>query len=57
MVNERNRQIQISNRDLKIISFLLEMEIVDYSKVDYNKMVARYVRMIKDIKLVIDWYL
>jgi hypothetical protein len=57
MPNSNTRQIQISDRDLKIISHLLAREIVDYSKVDYNKLVKRYVKMIKEIKVVIDYYL
>ncbi len=57
MPNSNTRQIHISDRDLKIISHLLAREIVDYSKVDYNKLVKRYVKMIKEIKVVIDYYL
>jgi hypothetical protein len=57
MPNEKTRQIQISTDQLKIISHVLGKEIADYGPIYYDRMVIQYVKMLKDAKVVIDYYL
>jgi hypothetical protein len=57
MPNEKTRQIQISTDELKIISHVLGKEIADYGPIDTSRIVIQYVKMLKDAKVVIDYYL
>jgi hypothetical protein len=56
-LKKNHKNVVLGNQHIRLISFLLEKEIAEFKPVDYNSAVYDYLKHLKDVKIIIDWYL